>query len=155
MGLRDELLNEPISSLTLRNISTIDADSTVRQAIDAMREIQVGCVLIPGDDGKSPAMFNEKLLIRLLANGGSVDEPVKNHVTSNVVCLKASDSIAKLIATMQEHKLRWVCLADDDGNVTHLTGLKGVVEYVADNHSRQVMVQPLQSKLSMDQREGA
>jgi hypothetical protein len=49
-----------------------------------------------------------------------------------------------------------VSIVDADGRPTALTGLRGVVEYVADYFPRQVKVQPIDgSKVSIKTREGA
>jgi CBS domain-containing protein len=101
-------------------------------------------------------MFTEKLLIRLLAHRPeAVDEPVAEHQSVRIVCLRGEEPIARLITTMQKHALRWVCMVDGDGRPTALADLRGVIEYVADHVPRIVKVQPIEPKLSMEQREGA
>jgi predicted transcriptional regulator len=157
MGLRENILREPVSVLQLRPYAAVTADATVRQAVDAMRAKQIGAAMIVDEAGKAIGMFNEKMLIRLLINDPKLlDDPVEKHMTRNIFTVQASDSIAKLISTMQNRHLRWVSIVDADGRPTALTGLRGVVEYVADYFPRQVKVQPIDgSKVSIKTREGA
>ncbi|QNN21087.1 CBS domain-containing protein [Planctomycetales bacterium ZRK34] len=157
MGLRENILREPISVLQLRPYAAVTADATVRQAVEAMRDKQIGAAMIVDEAGKTLGMFNEKMLIRLLINDPTLlDEPVEKHMTTNIFTVQASDPIARLISTMQNRRLRWVSINDAEGRPTALTGLRGVVEYVADYFPHQVKVQPIDgSKVSIKTREGA
>lgn len=157
MGLRENILREPISVLQLRPYAAVTADATVRQAVDAMRAKQIGATMIVDEAGKAIGMFNEKMLIRLLINNPKLmDDPIEQHMTRNIFTVQAGDSIAKLISTMQNRRLRWVSIVDEEGRPTALTGLRGVVEYVADYFPHQVKVQPIDgSKVSIKTREGA
>jgi CBS domain-containing protein len=156
MGLRENLLTEPVTKLAMRVLITARPGTTVRQACEAMRQAKLGAVIVVDDAGHPLGMFNEKLLIRLMAGDiGQLDDPVSKHMTHNVVCMRETDTIAQLIATMQGRKLRWICVVDAGGKATALTGLRGVMEYVVEHHPRSVKVQPMRANLSMDQREGA
>jgi CBS domain-containing protein len=122
-----------------------------------MRRRRMGCVIIVDEGGNPLGMFNEKLLIRTLTDrpDDAFAQPLDQYMTRNVVCVKTTDSIAKLINTMQKHKLRWVCVVDPVGRALAITGIKGVFEYLVDHLPRCVKVNPLQSRLAMKQREGA
>lgn len=156
MGLRENILSQPVADLAVRELVTAEPDSTVRDAVAAMRQKNLGAVIVVDDAGKPIGMFNEKLLIQLLDAGGDVmDEPVERHMTTNVACVKTSDTIATLIATIHSRGLRWICICDEAGKAVGISGVRGVMEYVSEHHPRCVLVQPLESKLSVDEREGA
>lgn len=156
MALRQEILNEPVSALALRPLVRFAARDPVRKVCEAMTESKLGAAIATDDSGKPTGMFNEKLLIRLLhENPAAMDEPAEGHMTRNLACVFESDTIATLIATMQNRKLRWVCVCDDSGRAVSLTGLRGVMEYIVDHVPRWVAVQSMDSKLAMDEREGA
>lgn len=156
MGLSEEVLHDHVCDLALRPLVHVDAGASVRNACALMREAQLGAAMILDTDGRPVGMFNEKLLIRLLhANPQAMDEPVDRHMTRNVRCVRETDTIVKLINVMQVHRLRWVCVVDDSGRATALTGLRSAMEYLVEHFSRQVHTNPLRSRLSMEQREGA
>jgi hypothetical protein len=70
-------------------------------------------------------------------------------------CVNTSDPIAKVVAAMQAQNVRFVCVLDDEGRVTALSGQKGVMEYVAEHFPGQVMVQRIGCAPYTQQREGA
>jgi hypothetical protein len=75
-------------------------------------------------------------------------------MSRQVVRLSGSNSIATLLRAMQQQRLRWVCVVDNDGRPLALTGLRGVIDFVVDSFARDVRVQPITEKLPV-QREGA
>lgn len=156
MGLSQDLLSEHISELALRRLVVAAPQASVRDVCAMMRDARLGAAMILDDDGKPVGMFNEKLLIRMLnENAAALDEPVDRHMTCNLHCVRETDTVAHLIAVMQERKLRWICVVDEAGRAVALTGLNGTMAYIVDHFSRHVHGNPLRSRLSMEQREGA
>jgi CBS domain-containing protein len=159
MGLQENLLHETVADLTLRALVKVRPDQTLCHTCTAMREAKLGAAIVVNDQDRPIGMFNEKLLIKLLATQARpadlMDDPISKHMISDLPHIKESHSIAWLIATMKRHNLRWVCVVDDHGRAKALTGLRGVMEYVVEHFPRHIKVQPMRSKLAMDQREGA
>ncbi len=157
MGLRRNIMQEPISALSLKRCPTTIASNTVREAIAILNRDRLGTIIVVDDDGMPQGMFNEHMLMRLLhENPTALDDPVGDHMTNYVVCLRRDEPIAKLIATMYQRQLRWVCVVDSDGRPISLSGLRGVIEYVSEYFPHHVAVQPTSNtKLAVDQREGA
>ncbi len=157
MGLHKDLSEVPISALSLRRCPTTTPEVRLREAIRIMRRDQLGAIIVVDEDGRPAGMFNENMLTRILDETPDVlDDPIADHMTTHVVCLTRDDPIAKLIATMFQRNLQWVCIVNREGRPVSFSGLRGVIEYVADYFPHQVMVQPTtSSKLAMDEREGA
>lgn len=156
MGLNEAIHQDPVSSLQTRSVTLVDFDETVRDAVSKMRYKRIGVVIVVDAGGKPVGMFNEKILIRILAERpAAMDEPVGEHLTSHIVTIRHGDSISKLIAIMQEFKVRWVCVVDDAGKPVAITGMLGVMRYFAEWFPHVVNAQSFESKLSIKQREGA
>lgn len=155
MGLREDILREDVSQLEWRDILKAQPTNTVRHTVELMRKNRLGCVIIVDDDGKVVGKFTERDLIRLLLlNAESLDEEVGHHMSGTWGMIHQGDPIAQVIDLMQEKKLRFVVVVDEDNRPVGLTGQKGVMEYIVDHFPRQVKVQMMESKLFMDTREG-
>jgi len=157
MSLQESIRTDTIDSLAMRPLLTVEPDAPVRHAVAIMKRHGQGVVMIVDDDGRPVGMFNEKILIRVLAGSpNGLDEPVAQHMTTRVVTIRATDTIAALISTMQSQNLRWVCVVDEADKAIAITGLRGFVEYFAEYLPRIVRVQPIRThRLDMKQREGA
>lgn len=156
MGLRQDILNDSIEKLELRELIAVRPTTSVRAAIGLMRRKGLGCAVAVDDAGKPLGKFTERALISLLMeHKDALDRRVGDHLAEEWVSLKITDPISKLLECMQEKGLRFVVVVDDDGRAIGLTGQKGLMEYVAEHFPRAVLVQPMVSRVGMDEREGA
>lgn len=156
MGLKKDILNQPIANLKLRDVAIVNTSATVHDAIIAMRNKKLGTVIITDDADLPLGMFNEKILIPLLVDRPNLlNEPATQHMTTKLSHVTTNDTIAHLVHMMQQHNLRWMLVLDDQGRPIAITGLLGVVTYVVEHFQRLIKVQPMQTKLSIDEREGA
>ena len=155
MGLRDDILNQPVSELELRELIAVQPTTTVREAVTKMRQKQLGCVVVVDNDGRPLGKFTERLLIKMLLDvGDGLDHPVSEHMASAWGAVEQTAPIAKVVDCMESKKIRFVVVLDSDGRAVALTGQKGVMEYVTDHFPRQVKVQRMATEFFGDQREG-
>lgn len=156
MGLQQSIRSEKVGDLNLLEPIKVGPDLPIRRAIEDMRQRKLGCVIIVDADDKPQGMFTERMLIKLLPRGAAfLDQPVSRYMSEFWAVIRHNESISNVIHKMRNHGLRFICVVDDDGKVVGLTGQKSVMRYLADHFPRQVKVQMLESKLYMDQREGA
>jgi CBS domain-containing protein len=156
MALYQNLMQEPVSKLELRELVAVPPTTSIRKSIAAMRRTRVGCVAVVDEAGRPLGVFTERLLLqRLVSDPGSLNEPLGDHMDAPCACVTRDDSITKLIDCMESRKLRFVCVIDEKGRAVALAGQKGVVAFLAEQFPREVKVQEWRSKMHMDQREGA
>jgi CBS domain-containing protein len=157
MGLRQNLQNETVSQLSLREPPVATPDETLRDVIASMRSQKLGCAIIVDSDRKPIGIFTESVLTSLLSEQGAtiVEEQVRRHMIEPCPCVKSTDPIARVLEAMQVQNLRFLCVVDEQGRVAGLTGQKGLIEFVADHFPSQVMVQRIGGKPYPSQREGA
>jgi CBS domain-containing protein len=156
MGLKENLQNEPVSRLALREPVVANAKATVREGILRMRERGLGCVIIADDDHRPLGIFTEGMLRRMLvSNPAAVEEPLGEHMNRAARWVRLTDPVIKVVQAMQNEKTRFVGVIDDEGRLAGLTGQKGLMEFVAEHFPQQVMVQRIGRPAYFAQREGA
>ena len=153
MGLQENIQNETVRELPLREAITVPPSTTVAEAVERMRGKRLGCVVVTGDDRKPRGTFTEEDLVKML--GGDQADTVDQHLSPEWACVTISSHVSSVLRAMQAKNLRFVVVTDDDGRVAALTGQKGLMEYVADHFPQQVMVQRVGVKPYSSQREGA
>lgn len=155
MSLRQEILQAPVTELEWRKLLTIDGGASVQDAVNLMRENRLGCLVVTDEAGKAIGKFTERDLIRLLLlTPQAMEQPVGQSMSGTWGTVTTDDTVGKVIECMDDRKLRFVIVVDEDGKPVGLTGQKGVVEYIVDHFPRQVKVNMMESKLYMDAREG-
>ena len=156
MGFRQDLKEETVDSLPLRDAIAVDPHTVIRAAIALMRSHSLGCAVVIDEDGRPQGIFTEQSVIKLLMQNAMMDDlPVSEFADREFVVARKSDPIAKVWDAISSDGNRFVCVVDDDGRLMGLTGQRGIAEYVADCFARQVVVQRLGGTPWMQSREGA
>ncbi len=155
MGLRQDILDAPVTELEWRKLLTLRGTEPVRAAIEVMRREKLGCIVVVNESDEAIGKFTERDLIRLLLlSPEAMDTPVGQNMSGTWGAVREDETVAKVIECMDDHKLRFVIIVDRDGKPIGLTGQKGVIEFIVEHFPRQVKVQMMRSKLYMDAREG-
>lgn len=156
MGLCQSFETEPVGALRLRTALTVSPLATVREAIELMREHQLGCVFVVDRHERPIGMFHERILLRLLdENPGALDDSVARHLDKRCNCVRSDEPIGVALWKVEARDMRFIGVVDAEGCLVALTGEKGLMEFVADHFPRQVMVARPGMQHQSLQREGA
>lgn len=156
MGLMENMLQEPVSVLALREPVCVPRSATIREAIQAMRRGSLGCAVVVEDDGRPVAMFTEAMIKGILLGGGKeLDELVLQHVPHEFPWTPIDDPIVTVLYAMEEKNIRFIVVVDEEGRVAGLTGQKGLMEFIAEHFPKQVLVHRVGAKHGVSEREGA
>lgn len=119
-----ELINRSPDTLL-----TVAADASVAEAIKIMHDNHVGSVIIPSDRGVPLGIITERDVMRLCAQGRGCeleDLKVQDHMTANVVCASAHDTVDEALNLMTQRRFRRLPIVDDD----QLLGLLSIGDLV-------------------------
>ncbi len=156
MGLFQNMQEEQVSRLDLREPVLIQPEATVREAVRAMRKGALGCAILIDKDRKPVGMFTESMVTQLVASKPeAIDDPISTHAANRWPQVTLSDPIALVLDALETNNVRFLSVVDEDGRIAGLTGQKGLMEYVAEHYPGQVMVQRVGQKPGMETREGA
>ncbi len=156
MGLYDNIRNEVVGKLALRDPVVVQENVTIRDTVKAMRQEKLGCAIVLDGNRIPLGLFPESELTRLLSkNPAVVDEPIANHIKKDWPTVKITDPIARVLDALESHNVRFLIVVDEQGQLAGLTGQKGLMEYVAEHFPGQVIVQRIGGKPYPVEREGA
>ena len=143
MGLKENMQQEQVRDLAIRDAIIVTADSPLREVIALMRAKQLGCALVVDPHDKPLGTFTERTMIDSLLRFPQefMEHTVGEHVYSSAVFVNQSDPISQVWDAIQNLGRRFVGVVDDEGKPVGLTGQKGISEYIAEHCPQQVMVQ--------------
>ena len=156
MSLQQDLKQETVDQLHLREAIMMRPEQSVRDAVLAMRKAELGCVIIVDDRKKPVGIFTEAMLrIAINQNPKCIDDSLADHVATVFPWVATDDPIETVMDAMEVKNHRFVVVLDDTGKIVGLTGQKGLMEYIAEHFSEEVMVQRIGSEAYPAKREGA
>ena len=156
MTFRDDLNQDTVSSLQLREAIVIQPETSVSDAVALMRGKSLGCAVIVDQGGTPRGFFTEQsLLVAILQHDSLDDQLVSSFVDPDFITVQSSDPISHVWEAVRSTGSRFICVTDDEGNLIGVTGQRGLAEYVAEYFPQQVSVQRVGSTPWMQNREGA
>ena len=112
---------------------TIDADDDAADAVAAMREFAVGCLLVT-QFGRVVGIFTERdLLTRVLAPGKPLDILMRACMTSDPVTVSPKDPVRTAVKRMQKGGYRHLPVVDEDGRPVGMLSARRVVHYLVEH----------------------
>ena len=133
LELSRDLKVDSVSRLDPAPPRAIDAAGTAGDAVVAMREHNVGCLLIT-DAGCVVGVFTERdLLVRVLAPGCSLDLPIRECMTAPPVTVSPKDSVRTAVRRMQKGGYRHLPVVDESGHPVGVLSARRVVHYLVEH----------------------
>lgn len=155
MGLFENIRADKVKNLNLRDPLLVKPDDKVRDVVQAMRKLNLGCAIVVDDARKPVGMFTESMLTQMVARKPkAIHDSISDHCANHWPQVFLTDPIVAVLDALEIKNVRFLSVVDDSGRIVGLTGQKGLMEYVAD-HFPQVAVQRVGQKPSMKTREGA
>jgi CBS domain-containing protein len=155
MDLARNLKIDSVSRLHPTPPRQIEAARPVREAVEAMRRDNVGCLLVC-EAGRLVGIFTERdLLRRVLAAGKPLTEPVAAVMTRDPVTVRAKDTISTAARRMEDGGYRHLPVVDETGRPVGVLSVKRIVHYLVEHFPATVYNQPPDPTAVPSEREGA
>ena len=112
-----------ISEVMTRDVATVQADQTAQEAANFM---------LTGDAGSIPVTDGEKLIgmitdrdiaVRGVAKGHGPDTPVRDLMTSGLICAREDDNVDEVATKMSEAQVRRLPVIDGSENLVGIVSL--------------------------------
>lgn len=111
-----------------RNVTTVAPDATVRMAVEALRDANVGALVVSADGTHVDGIVSERDVVRsLAADGGALlDAPISSIMATEVFTCTRADHVDRLMHLMTDHRIRHLPVVEDDA----LVGLVSIGDVV-------------------------
>lgn len=134
MELARNLRKDPVSRLEPTAPRQVPLTASVADAVNVMREDQVGCVLVC-DNGQLVGLFTERdLMCRVLAVGKSLDMAISEVMTPSPETVSPKDSIRAAVRRMKSGGHRHLPVTDDERRPVGILSVKRIVRYLVEHY---------------------
>ena len=155
MELSRNLRIDSVSRLNPGEPCEINADQTVAEAVDLLRERNTGCLLVVRD-GTLVGVFTERdLLIRVLASNKPLSALVSEVMTPDPVTVEPKDPLRMAIKRMQTGGYRHLPVVDEASRPVGILSAKRIVHDLVEHFPQTVYNQPPDPNQVPESPEGA
>ena len=111
---------------------TAPPHATVREVANLMKDHKVGCVIITQMDVPVGIITDRDIVLRVVAEGKSLDTPVEEIMTKDIVVAHENDQIREVIKIMREKAIRRLPVIDDNGYLSGIVTFDDILVELAD-----------------------
>ena len=155
MGLRENLSQDSVAQLPLKEPLIVSLDTTVRQTVEAMQRAGIGCALVRRGPALAGIFTERDLIQRVLVRHADPDSPIQAYMTPRPVTVRRSDPIASALRIMFQGHHRHLPVVDHEGVPIGIASVKHIVAYLVDYYPSTVYNLPPRPRQVQTTREGA
>ena len=128
-------------------VLTAGPEFTVLRALEMMAEHDVGALVVLDDDGDVAGLVSERDYARkvILHGRGSKDTPVRDIMSTEVICVSSQQTLDGCMALMTEHRVRHLPVVEN-GQLAGIISIGDVVKAVIED--QQFTIEQLQHYIS-------
>ena len=112
-----------ISDVMTREVATVRPDQTAREAATFMLNSDAGSIPVTEGDRLIGMITDRDIAVRGVAKGHGPDTPVRDIMTSGIVCARESDSVEDVASKMSEAQVRRLPVIDRDDKLCGIVSL--------------------------------
>jgi len=152
--LRELLTTSRVGQLAPKAIPVLRGEQTIADAASEMRSHSHGSAMICRD-GKLIGIFTERDLMKRLAEGKTLEEPLSQAMTAKPRTVSLEDSLMTVIQLMDGGGYRRLPVVDSSGTPVGVVDVKSVVHFLVEHFPKAVYNQAPRALLQARDREGA
>jgi CBS domain-containing protein len=155
MDLAKTLKVDSVSRLPLTPPLRISPTQAVADAVQLMKEQQVGCLVVCEGEQMIGILTERDLMRRVLAAGKPLTLPVSECMTPNPVVVHRKDSIGAAVRRMEEGGYRHLPVVDESERLVGMLSVKRIVHYLVEHFPSTIYNLPPDPGVVQQAREGA
>jgi CBS domain-containing protein len=149
------LETQPIGSIALEPIASVQKGASLADALDEMRNQHAAYVLVFEGETLAGILTERDLLTRVIGPDGLPTGPVTDYMTPNPTCLPANKSVSEALGPMVEGSYRHLPIQDEQGGFVGVLSIHNLFTFLAELMPDQILNLPPRPHQHMPSAEGA
>lgn len=117
-----------IKYIMIEDMVTAKPNITVKEAVRTLQEKHVGSIVITDSNKKCIGIFTERDAIRIITGDISLDTPVNQVMTKNVVTIGEEASLEEAKRLIISHGIRHLPVVDSKGDLLGLFSVRKILD---------------------------
>ena len=135
-----ESFMEPISSMNLKDVTTLDASVTVGEAVALLQKKNFGSAVITTNGKVSGIITERDIMSKVTLKGEELTKKsVTEIMTKDPLTLRKTDEIAYLLNNMHVGGYRHIPIVDANDKPISIASIRCVMDYVIEHFPASVM----------------
>jgi CBS domain-containing protein len=128
-----------ISEVMTREVDTVRPDQTIQEAATFMLRDDAGSMPVMEGDRLIGMITDRDIAVRGIAKGHGPDTPVRDLMTSGVVCARVDDDVEEIAMRMSEAQVRRLPVIDEQDRLCGIVSLGDLARETDDETAEQAL----------------
>ena len=128
-----------ISEVMTRDVATVQADQTAQEAANFMAQGDAGSIPVTDGDKLIGMITDRDIAVRGVAKGHGPDTPVRDLMTSGLICAREDDNVDEVATKMSEAQVRRLPVIDGDNRICGIVSLGDLARETSDESAHQAL----------------
>ncbi len=117
-----------IGELIKRQPVTVSPNTSIKEAVKLMDKENIGSIIITDPEGRVLGIFTERDLVRVVAEGVSLDSDIRNAMTKNPIVIYEDEPVSRAVTIMAEKRIRHLPIVDRRGLLKGIVTARDITE---------------------------
>jgi len=117
-----------VKHMMIEDVVTAKPNITVKDAVRTLREKHVGSIVITNDSRECKGIFTERDAIRVLSSEISLDTPIRQVMSKNVITIGKEASLEEVRRLTTSHGIRHLPVVDSKGKLVGLISVRRLID---------------------------
>ena len=128
-----------ISDVMTRDVQTVTPDQTAREAASFMLSADAGSIPVTEGDRLIGMITDRDIAVRGVAQGHGPDTPVRELMTSGLICARLDDDVEDVATRMSEAQVRRLPVIDESEKLVGIVSLGDLSRETDDETAHQAL----------------
>ena len=112
-----------VSDVMTRDVETVTPEQTAQEAASFMVRADAGSIPVMEGDRLIGMITDRDIAVRGVAQGHGPSTPVRELMTSGLICARLDDDVEEIATRMSEAQVRRLPVTDEDGKLCGIVSL--------------------------------
>src|SRR3954447_24515537 len=128
-----------VSEVMTREVQTVRPDQTAREAANFMLNSDAGSIPVTEGERLIGMVTDRDIAVRGVARGSGPDTPVRELMTSDIICAREDDDIEDVASKMSEAQVRRLPVVDSNERLCGIVSLGDLSRETDDETAREAL----------------
>ena len=119
-----------VKHIMCKKVITAKEEESLQEAVQLLNDRHVGSIVVIDDEQKCIGIFTERDALRVIANKGSMQEPLGKTMSRNVVTVSLEASFDEAKRLMLSHDIRHLPVTDETGKLIGMFSLRAFFDEI-------------------------
>jgi CBS domain-containing protein len=134
--------NMRVEEVMSSSVKCCRESDSVLECARMMKDGSIGFVPVCSEDGKPiGAVTDRDLVLRVIAERRSADDPISAFITRDVIACRVGDDVKEAERLMREHRRSRIMVCDEGGRLAGVISLQDLAEMESDEETGETLQQ--------------